>query len=113
MEINVKDGGPGNSDFELANAERMAAENPEHFRIPALSKRMGRRVGHSVKLGFLKPGQGRDGERERLWVRIEEVKSPGIYWGTIQNKPAAMRTLRHGYPVLFTAANIFDIEDGT
>jgi hypothetical protein len=72
------------------------------LQVPGLAFRTNREIGDYVQLVFQEVGN----KTERMWVQIISSSGNGWYTGTLDNDPLAMRSIKDGDTVTFSAANI-------
>jgi uncharacterized protein YegJ (DUF2314 family) len=77
---------------------------PETFWIPSTEEKDAIQVGSVVKLFFTM----KDGWAERMWVKVDEIKSTHMV-GTLDNEPVGIPRLHAGRKVRFKLDHIINI----
>lgn len=93
--------------YVIADAEELARQHPQTFRIPPLVYRQRVSPGDRVKLVFVptrKPGMN-----ERMWVRVDTCEADGSYTGTLNNAPTLDLGIRPGDLVRFEPRHVIDM----
>jgi hypothetical protein len=97
--------------WELDNAEKLHARDPDTFHIPSRQEGRSLQVGARVKLVFL-VRTGRKGrpiiQGERMWCTIREVVG-GRYVGTLDSDPATSQALQAGDRIEFGPEHVASV----
>ncbi len=93
--------------YVIADAEGLARQHPQTFRIPPLVYRERVSPGDTVKLVFA-PTRKR-GASERMWVRVDSCEADGSYTGTLKSDPIMNLGIGPGDPVRFEPRHVIDL----
>jgi len=102
--------------WELDDAEPIAAEHPDTFYMPSLEERNALKPGQLVKLIFRILTVDEAGEEklcvERMWV-VVTGREGKFYTGKLDNQPYCTHDMNPGMPLYFEARHVINIDEDT